>query len=312
MHVQPCFRTSILPVFSILAISAAFSQQVADTTFQPPIPHPTYETGKGPRVVIDGAHHNFHTADGRYLPFASLLRRDGYVVRDGKDVFSRKTLAGIDILVISNALAERNANTENWTLPTPSAFTEAEIATVRKWVSDGGSLLLIADHMPLAGAAEKLGAAFGIRWNNGFALDENHPGPLIFRRDTGALAVHPVTDGRNPDERVDSVVTFTGSAFQGDSNTRPLLTLQGSVVSLMPSTAWEFTAETPRLPVAGWLQGAVRRCGRGRVAVFGEAAMFTAQLAGPQKTPVGMNAPVAPHNARFLLNVMHWLSGLLD
>lgn len=311
MHVHPCFRTSMLLVLSILALSAAFSQQVADTAFHPPVPHPAYETGKGPRVVIDGAHQNFHTVDGRYLPFADLLRRDGYVVRGGKDGFSRKTLAAIDILVISNALAERNANTENWTLPTPSAFTDAEIAAIRDWVSDGGSLLLIADHMPMAGAAEKLGAVFGIRWSNGFALDEKHPGPLVFRRDTG-LAAHPVTDGRNPDERVDTVATFTGSAFQGDADTRPLLTFQEPVVSLMPSTAWEFTAETPRLPVAGWLQGAVRRCGRGRVAVFGEAAMFTAQLAGPQKTPVGMNAPVAPHNARFLLNVMHWLSGLLD
>jgi hypothetical protein len=52
--------------------------------------------------------------------------------------------------------------------------------------------------------------------------------------------------------------------------------------------------------------------GKGRVAVFGEAAMFSAQLAGPKKSPMGMNAPIAKQNPQFLLNVMHWLSGLLD
>jgi hypothetical protein len=49
--------------------------------------------------------------------------------------------------------------------------------------------------------------------------------------------------------------------------------------------------------------------GRGRVAVFGEAAMFTAQLAGPERTPVGMNDPAAARNAQLLLNLMRWLAG---
>lgn len=60
------------------------------------------------------------------------------------------------------------------------------------------------------------------------------------------------------------------------------------------------------------LQGAVLRFGRGRVALFGEAAMFTAQLAGPTRKPVGMNAPEAGQNAQFVLNLLHWLSGLLN
>jgi hypothetical protein len=56
----------------------------------------------------------------------------------------------------------------------------------------------------------------------------------------------------------------------------------------------------------------VMKVGKGRVAIFGEAAMFSAQLGGPQKLPMGMNAPVAKQNPQFLLNVMHWLSGLLE
>lgn len=53
------------------------------------------------------------------------------------------------------------------------------------------------------------------------------------------------------------------------------------------------------------------RFGKGRVAVFGEAAMFSAQLAGPNKDPMGMNDPIASRNPQFLLNLMHWLSGKL-
>lgn len=56
------------------------AQQVADLKYAPALPRPAYESGKGPRVVIHAAHHNFHTADGRYRPFADLLRRDGYRV----------------------------------------------------------------------------------------------------------------------------------------------------------------------------------------------------------------------------------------
>jgi hypothetical protein len=57
--------------------------------------------------------------------------------------------------------------------------------------------------------------------------------------------------------------------------------------------------------------GALLTFGKGRVAVFGEAAMFTAQVSGEQRRPMGMNMPTAAQNPQFLLNVMRWLSGLL-
>jgi len=39
--------------------------------------------------------------------------------------------------------------------------------------------------------------------------------------------------------------------------------------------------------------------------------MFTAQLRGPDRKPQGMNEPENKGNVQFLLNIMHWLSGLL-
>jgi hypothetical protein len=164
----------------------------------------------------------------------------------------------------------------------------------------------------MPGAVEKLAAVFGARWNNGFAVVENARGPMVFKRADGQLASHPITDGRTADERVDEVATFTGSAFQVGKDARPLIVFGSDVISLMPSVAWEFKPDTPRVAVKGWCQGAALRHGKGRVALFGEAAMFSAQLAGASRQPIGMNAPAARQNYKLLLNTLHWLSGRLD
>jgi hypothetical protein len=47
--------------------------------------------------------------------------------------------------------------------------------------------------------------------------------------------------------------------------------------------------------------------GKGRLVFFGEAAMFTAQLAGPSQAQVGMNSEYAEENYKLLLNIIHWL-----
>ncbi|HEV2706841.1 MAG TPA: DUF4350 domain-containing protein [Pyrinomonadaceae bacterium] len=289
----------------------ARAQQVADPDFKPPIPKPAYREGRGPVVLIDEAHNNFHTASGRYQAFAELLRRDGYTVKPSPAKFTKEYLKTARVLVISNAINERNAGGD-WSLPTPSAFTDEEIEAVREWVREGGSLLLIADHMPAAGAAEKLALAFGFRFSNGFAMDESKKdGTLFFKLADGSLKEHPITKGRNAAERIDTVATFTGSAFQLPAAAQPLFVFGNNVKSLEPEVAWKFDEKTKRVPVKGWAQGAVLRFGKGRVAAFGEAAMFSAQLAGAQRTPVGMNSPVAKQNPQFLLNVMHWLTGVL-
>jgi len=295
---------------SVLLSTPSKAQQVADTSFNPIVGAPAFKAGTGPTVVIDEGHHNFHTMNGRYLPFARVLQRDGYVVRPRGGRFTRTDLDRARILVVSNALAKENEN--DWSLPTPSAFDSAEIATVRDWVNGGGSLWLIADHMPFPGAAGSLASEFGILMGNGFALDaETQDGRLCFTRSAGTLAEHPITQGSNPSERIDSVIAFTGQAFRLEHTGEALMTLGHNVALLMPQVAWQFSKLTPGMSASGMLQGAVVKFGRGRVAVFGEAAMFSAQVAGPTRFPTGMNDPHAPQNAQFLLNVVHWLSGLL-
>ncbi len=298
----------------LLVCSLAFmvqAQQVADTDFKPKIEKPAFDEGKGLVVLLDEAHFNFHTASGRYQTFANLLRRDGYVVNASKEKFSKESLKAGKILVIANALNE--SNKDDWSPPNPSAFTDEEVAAVRNWVNQGGALLLIADHLPFPGAADKLATAFGIHFNNGYALEPKEPpGPLTFDLKKSSLLAHPITQGRSVSEKVDSVTTFTGSAFQVDKG-EPILKFSNEAEAFMPKVFGEaFTNDTAKAPIKGWLQGATLKVGKGRVAVFGEAAMFSAQLAGPNKAPMGMNAPIASQNPQFLLNVMHWLSGLLD
>ena len=305
------WRVTVVAWIGLLGATPAAAQQVADTLFRPAVGEPAYPSGAGPVIAVDEGHRNFHTADGRYRAFADLARRDGYRVRSLDGPFSEASLAGIDLLVIANALHPRNE--EDWTLPVHSAFTKAEIDAVRAWVGGGGALLLIADHMPFPGAASDLAAAFGFTLNNGFALDSARPNdPIVFRRADGSLVAGAIADGRRADERVDSVLTFTGEALRGPRDAIPLLTLRPSVMSLMPDTAWRFRPDTPRIAVGGWWQGAAARHGSGRVAVFGEAAMFTAQVTGPERQPMGMNVPAAAQNAQLLLNVLHWLSVLID
>lgn len=291
---------------ALLAVSDIVSaQQVPDLKYKPPLPRPTYESGKGPRVAIDEAHYNFHTAEGRYKPLAELLRRDGYRVDAQKQLLSAESLKGVDVLVISNAL--HKSNEERWAPPNPSAFTKDEIIALHSWVEKGGSLFLIVDHPPFPGAARDLAKAFGVEFINGHATAGHwkQGSPESFEYDTG-LKQSAITRGRTDSEKVTKVVTFTGSAFKPPKDAIPVLVFGEKSESYERTADGKGEIKVRKVPIEGWCQGAVMKVGKGRMAVFGEAAMFSAQLAGQER--FGMNAPEAEQNHQLLLNVMHWLS----
>jgi len=308
----------ILAMLVMCLLAGCEGGQVPDKSYKPVVNDPAFEKGKGPLVCLDEAHNNFHTLNNRFWAFGELLRRDGYVVKASRNKFTLDVLNECRILVIANA----QLDLEDWgsyPYPTPSGFSDAEINAVQQWVTDGGSLLLIADHMPLAGVASKLASAFGIEFHDGFAVagfsDEKSRDaafgiPTLFSIDTETLIQSSITAGRNENESVTSIRSFTGQAFQAPTSAQPVMVLPEDFVLLLPVKAWEFRADTPTIPVGGWLQGAVMPFGSGRAAFFGEAAMFSAQLTDGE--PSGMNAPMAEQNFQFVLNVMHWLSGILD
>ena len=290
----------------------ATGEQVADDTFNPQVRAPAYAEGRGPTVLLDEAHNNFHTIAGRYGPFVRLLRRDGFVVEPQREKFTADNLTRARILIIANATAPTSEGEP--LIPAKPAFATEEIDAVRRWVENGGSVFLIADHMPWGGATATLAEAFGLLFTNGYATDATCAADeFLFQRSDGGLHDHPITRGRNASERINAVRTITGQAFRvvNAVAASPLLVLAPKTVLLLPTAPWEFTAQTPRVPAEGMLQGAALTRGRGRVAAFGEAAMFSAQVSGDKRRPMGMNMTTASENPQFLLNVMHWLTGIL-
>jgi hypothetical protein len=270
--------------------------------YAPSVARPAYARGNGPLVYIDAGHFNMHTADGSYWPLAELLRRDGYRVRTWEGPFTASGLSEGNILVISNAeVGPREGPGEE---ATRSAFNNEEIRIVRNWVERGGAVLLVADHEPWGAAARKMAEAFGVEFHNGDAEDTPRQSPDIFQRADGTLAVHRITDGRSPEERIETVGTFMGQAFpKGDLE--PLLVMRKSMVLVEPKPGEGPENAKSRRPVGGWLQAGVRQLGKGRLAFFGEAAVLRILTAEADPRVASLQ------NGQFALNLMHWLSGLL-
>ncbi|HVH97694.1 MAG TPA: hypothetical protein VM869_03250 [Enhygromyxa sp.] len=278
------------------------------------VPSPTWRVATGPRVAIDAGHHNYMIREN-FAPFAEALEDDGFVVEWHDASLSSESLDGVDVLVIVNALHADNVDA--WSLPTPSAFTDAEIEAVVAWVEDGGGLWLVADHHPFPGAAAALARRFGFELQNGFAFREPEPGMIepsligFSRADQTIIGGHAITDGARPEERLEQLLSFTGEAFELPSGAQALFVLPADGVILLPERAWEFSEQTPRQPAGGWAAAAVLDYGRGRVAMFGEAAMLSARHVDDhgQWFGVGWVHPDARDNLQLVLNTARWLAG---
>jgi hypothetical protein len=280
---------------------AAAGQQVADEGYDPRIEQPSVAAGHV-EVAIDGGHRNFHRLGGRYAPFGRLLTADGYRVAARKGVFGPGAFAGIDILVIANARGADGA----------AAFAPGEVAAVKAWVEQGGSLLLIADHAPFGDAAAPLAAAFGVDMGVGYAVarqDGAIRSQIEFSKD--ALGTHPILAGRGAKERVRRVQSFTGQSLGVPVGAAMLLRLPDDTLEVAGPEQVRQLREGQSVPgkrVGGRAQAVALTAGQGRVVIAGEAAMFTAQRMDSGKR-VGLSLF---DNQQFALNVLHWLSRDLD
>lgn len=284
----------------------AHAQQVADTDYRFQVGNPMYSPSQGSRVCIDSGHHNYHTAEGRYEPFAELITQDGFQVVDFPGSFIPNSLASCDVLVIANAL--HASNSSNWSFPHPPAFNMSELQTVQTWVGEGGSLLLIADHSPFAGAAADLGAIFGLLMSDVYAV-QRRQGPEQFMLSDQTLHPHPIVQGRNQTESIQQVTSFTGQAARFVGDWQALLSFSNEAFAYInPQQAFmSGSDQVQAFSVAGWVQAAAREWEAGRIVFLGEAAMCSAQISG-NGVPMGMNSPQAPQNAQFCLNLLRWLS----
>lgn len=294
-------RRAITAVAILFALSseAHSQQQRADPDFKPVADKPAY-TKHHPKILFDEAHHNFHTASGRYKPFADLITSDGCVITPNTEKFTAKSLKGFDVLIIANAMGAERMGTEEAQNP---AFTVKESRAVRDWVKAGGALLLITDHYPMGSAAERLAKQFGIDSSTG-ATEE-----YTFEKGAG-LGDHAILKGRNDSERVKKVGTFTGQSLKGPPGSEQFLKLPDDATERVPDPENPFRNKPLTRSAKGRCQAVALKFGKGRVVMLGEAAMLSAQLA-PDGSKFGMNVE-GTDNKQFALNVIHWLTGLLD
>jgi hypothetical protein len=293
--------------------------QDADASFRPRVIEPAFAEGRRPRLVIDQGHGNVHTADGRYRPFARLMERDGFRVLPSEGRITADALRNTDVFVTADALgykgmAQQLANIiglERIVDLGVDAFAADEISTLATWISSGGNALIVADHPPAADGSQRLAAAFGVEMTAWWAEDEQNkdpetgnPATLVFSRDAGLVADHPILNGRTEAERINRVMTFAGQALKPGPNGVALLRLSPTAREY----PFRFSRETQGRSAAGLAQAVALEFGRGRVVIVGEAAALTAQrIETPEGTfLMGMNR-AGTDNQQFALNIVHWL-----
>ena len=254
--------------------------QSPDCTYDPAVTDPVHPLCRGPKIVIDGAHANFHTLEepsgvaGTYWGFAKLLLNDGYDVQPAAEsVLTLLPTTDATMLVIANATAANGRE----------AVPRRDIAAIIDWVSAGGALLLIIDHDPYD-RVQSLLAALGLERVDVGGGTERY----TFRRATGELnGGAAVANGPGPQSVVDEVTTFTGTAFR---------------IAAAPPAAAQYEPVLTFGPDSGMdgLQGVAIRFGAGRVYVAGEAGGLTAQD--------GFGMQFTWDNERYVRNIAWWLS----
>ena len=322
-------RTLIMVPLVCMSMQAVAQQQIVDPDFQPMVAKPAYPNG-GPAVAIDEAHDNFHTLAGQYAPLAALLRTDGYKVVASKVPFEKEALAGIRVLIVANARNLKAILAGDISKP---AFTDRECDVIADWVRAGGSLLLVADHAPFGNAADTLARRFGVtmgedgfltgpvladittqldfsRHNGLLGKTFNHQRTQQFRESKHDPGVHR-TVTHCPCQRDDPDETESRRA-QCSYPCRHGRRRHGRPQPEPSSPAYGSRSTS----AAGRAQGLAMPFGTGRIVVLGEAALLSAQIIRytdpqPHDSKIGMNTP-GNDDRQFALNILHWLSGLLN
>lgn len=304
--------TTIIIFFTtITTVTHAQWPMSNDPAFDASVTSPMYPISKGPKILLDGGHHNFFIQWNFIEPFARLAKANGYRVMSDDKRFTSDYLAQFNIVMIITALPfDFTTKTE---VTTETTFTEQEVEALHEWVKNGGSLMVFSEHAPFDQAINPLLSRFGIVSSVGTIADKTHyeksfgqQGWIVYSRENGLLnSQHPIVKGRNSSEAIHSLLTFGGSALTGEG--------YANILQLSP-TAENLKHSTGVGPIGmGNSQGLAGKVGKGRVLAFGDSNGFTAMNFKKEDgghTSSGMNTE--GHDwKQFVLNSLHWLSGEL-
>lgn len=279
-----------------------------DPEFDFKVKESTYEKGKGPKILLDGAHHNFFIQWDFIKPFSDLAKSDGYQTIVDSLKFTTDYLEGFDIVMIVTALpfdfTTKNEVTDE------STFTKDETDNLYAWVNQGGSLLVFSEHAPFDQAINPLLNKFGIQSSIGTTIDSlnynkklQRKGWIEFTDQNGGLkSEHPILKGRSEKERVTKLMTFGGSALTGNEYIN-LLELSETSENIMHSTGVGPSGN-------GNSQGLAGIVGKGKIVALGDSNGFTAMIFNGKdgsNQAAGMNLKEYDWK-QFVLNTLHWLS----
>jgi hypothetical protein len=175
-------------------------------------------------------------------------------------------------------------------------------------VRNGGALLLITDHEPFGSGSAELGKRFGVDMSLMVSVDPKNEtkNGLLFSREKNLIGDHPIMNGRDQSERINRVLTFTGQSLKGPAESVQLLKFSDTAMDM------GYGPSRKKVSAAGRAQGIAFKFGKGRVVVMGEAGDLSAQIYGSDPVgKMGMNVPGCD-NRQFALNIIHWLTGLID
>lgn len=279
-----------------------------DTDFNFDIEKPTYEKDEGPKILLDGAHHNFFIQWDFIKPFSDLANADGYQTIVDSLKFTPEYLKRFDIVMIITALpfhfTTKNEVTDE------STFSKDEINSLYDWVNNGGSLLVFSEHAPFDQAINPLLNRFGIESSVGTTIDSlnynkeiGRKGWIEFNKDNGLLNNgHPIIKGRTSTNQINRLLTFGGSGLNGKNYTN-LLRLSESSENVVHSTGVGPIGKGDSQALAG-------NVGKGKVVALGDSNGFTAMVFDQRdgtKQKAGMNLENYDWK-QFVLNTLYWLS----
>ena len=279
------------------------AQMINDPSFDSKVLQPFYKNAQGPKVLIDGGHHNFFIQRSLMNPFIDLVKSDGYNPQIDSLPITKKHLSTYDIVVLNPAYPFDYGTKKE--LGDLKAYSKEEIDHVYNYVNKGGSLLILTEKSPMINAMEPLLNKFGITATYGTIADTLHQDKqfgknvIHYSKENGMLTVnHPILKGRNASEEINHIVMITGSAFKGKDYINILPTSSAAQMG----NAGVFT------PVEqGSSVGLAGKVGKGKLVILSDTEIFIAMLFGKDKVKVGMQMPNYDLK-QFALNIMHWLS----
>jgi hypothetical protein len=286
------------------------AQMLNDSPFNASVAHPKFKNGKGPKVLIDAAHHNFIVEMGLIKPLMDVVTNDGFQPNIDSALFTKDYLSKYKVVVISPAMPFLFGSKPEVT--NEITFTDDELNALHDWVTDGGSLLMLSEHAPIDKSMTPLFNKFGIQLSSGAIYDSlnydttvtlsSNVTILKFTTENGLLNQdHPITTGENKNEKINNIETYTVCSLQGEG--------YANIFKLAPSA--KMKKWNRGLPAnLGNSQGLAGNVGKGKVAAFGDCNGFTAMYVkanAGQKFSAGMQ--VAAYDwKQFALNTFHWLS----